>query len=51
MLMTGADHVDAEGLLAELDEMVDAANSLASVVGLEPGEDGANGPNGARSSP
>jgi hypothetical protein len=27
--------VDAAGLLAELDELVDASNSLASVVGLE----------------
>jgi uncharacterized membrane protein YccC len=30
--------VDAEELLAELDEVVDAANSVASVVGLEAGD-------------
>jgi uncharacterized membrane protein YccC len=47
--------VEAEGLLAELDELVDAANSLVAAVGLEPADDVADSEapvaSGTRSSP
>jgi uncharacterized membrane protein YccC len=33
--------VEQEGLLAELDEIVDAANGLAALAGLQPADDGA----------
>jgi hypothetical protein len=36
--------VDAAGLLAELDELVDAADSLASVVGLQAADTGGDAP-------
>ncbi|MBV9413653.1 MAG: FUSC family protein [Solirubrobacterales bacterium] len=47
--------VEEEGLLAELDELVDAANSLVAAVGLEPADDAvdseAAAASGTRSSP
>ena len=42
---------EVEGLLADLDEVVDAANSLAAVVGLEPGDSDDPVASGVRSSP
>ena len=36
------DNVRSEGVLDELDEMVDAANSLTALVGLEPVDDEAS---------
>jgi uncharacterized membrane protein YccC len=41
------DDVRAEGVLDELDEIVDAANSLTVLAGLEPGEDDAGLKDGA----
>ena len=41
------DDVQAEGVLDELDEMVDAANSLSVLVGLEPADDEAGREAGA----
>ena len=42
---------EVKGLLADLDEVVDAANSLAAVVGLEPGDSDDPVASGVRSSP
>jgi uncharacterized membrane protein YccC len=42
---------EVEGLLADLDEVVDAANSLAAVVGLEPADSDDPVTSGVRSSP
>jgi hypothetical protein len=41
------DDVRAEGVLDELDEVVDAANSLSVLVGLEPADDDASREAGA----
>jgi hypothetical protein len=41
------EEVHSEGVLDELDEIVDAANSLAVLVGLEPAEDAASQEAGA----
>jgi uncharacterized membrane protein YccC len=47
--------LEAEGVLDELDELVDAANSLAAAVGLDPADDAADSEapaaSGTRSSP
>jgi hypothetical protein len=41
------DEVRSEGVLDEIDEMVDAANSLAALVGLERADDEASREAGA----
>jgi len=44
------DDAEVEGVLADLDEVVDAANSLAAVVGLEPADSDDPVPSAVRSS-